>query len=186
MQNDDFIPGRSGAPDLSTKTVVGVFDTNGEALEAARALQRAGIDDTHISLVAQETDRAPDIGAEDTMAGEGAIQGAGVGAVVGGTLAGLVALAVPGVGPLLAAGPLSGAITAALGGALTGAGVGVLAGSFTGLGISKEHAEQYEQAVREGRAILAVKVPGDADVAPIQILLDQQGAREVTSFSPAL
>jgi len=87
---------------------------------------------------------------------------------------------------LLAAGPIAGAITAALGGALVGAGAGVLAGSFSGLGVPKEHAEQYEEAVRSGGAVVAVKVPLDEHIDPIQDALKQQGAKEVTSFSPAL
>lgn len=186
MQSDDFVPGRSGAPDLQTKTVVGVFENTDTAIAAARALQAIGLDETQVSVVAQPSQRGPEMGSEETHAGEGGLAGAGTGAVVGGALAGLAALAIPGVGPLLAMGPIASAITAALGGALVGAGAGVLAGSFSGLGVPKEHAEQYEEAVRRGGAVVAVKVPQDDQVDSIQDALRQQGAQEVTSFSPAL
>lgn len=186
MQSDDYVPGRSGAPDLQTKTVVGVFENNEKALAAAQALEGVGLDRTQISVVAQESQRAPERGSEDTFAGAGGAAGAGVGAVVGGAAAGLAALAIPGVGPLLAIGPIAGAIAAALGGALAGAGVGVLAGSFSGLGVPTAEAEQYEKAVQEGGSVVAVKVPLDQHVEPIQDALKQQGAKEVTSFSPAL
>jgi hypothetical protein len=186
MQSDDFVPGRSGAPDLQTKTVVGVFENSDKAVAAAHALRQIGLDETQISVVAPQSDRGPEMGAESTHASEGGVAGAGTGAVVGGLVAGLAALAIPGVGPLLAAGPIAAAITAALGGALVGAGAGVLAGSFSGLGVPKEHAEQYEHAVRGGGAVVAVKVPFDEHIDPIQEALRQQGAHEVTSFSPAL
>ncbi len=186
MQSDDFVPGRTGAPDLQTKTVVGVFENSDTAVAAAQALRRIGLDETQVSIVAQQRERGPEMGAEFTHAGEGGVAGAGTGAVVGGVLAGLAALAIPGVGPLLAAGPIAGAITAAIGGALVGAGAGVLAGSFSGLGVPKEHAEQYEAAVRGGGAVVAVKVTLDQYIDPIQDALKQQGAKEVSSFSPAL
>src|SRR5829696_5706376 len=106
--------------------VIGVFDNSSEAREAVERMINAGIDRDQISLVTRDTDHDK-IGDDTTEHTSGAAKGAGVGAAVGGVgglIAGLAGLAIPGIGPILAAGP----IAAAIGGALGGAGLGAAAG----------------------------------------------------------
>ena len=93
----------------------------------------------------------------------------------------MAALAIPGIGPFLAAG--------AIGSALTGAATtftGALVGSFVGLGVPTEHGERYEAAVRAGAVVLTAQVP-DADVAAeARGVLAQSGARETAVYQPTL
>jgi hypothetical protein len=167
-------------PDLEARTVVGIFDRSAQAQTAMEALHGAGIQQSGIALVMQEQGNAPERGAEDTKADTGTVTGASVGAVLGG-IAGLAALAIPGIGPILAAGPIAAAI-----GALTGGALGGLVGSFSGLGIPTEHAEAYDAAVRAGGVVLAVRVPDRDSSDRIGHLLEQYGARESSSYAQAL
>src|SRR4051794_21169464 len=114
------------------KTIVGLFDHFAEAEATVRDLERAGYDRTDISLVANESARGAarkttTAGGDDTGTAEGAGTGAVIGGVAGGAaglIASLAGLAIPGVGPILLAGPLMAA--------LTGAGVGAVAGGLIG------------------------------------------------------
>src|SRR5215213_2609751 len=91
--------------DLATRNVVAVFDSFADADAALAVLGQAGVAAQDISVVGKRPGDAPEIGARDTHASQGGAVGATVGAAIGG-LIGLAALAVPGVGPLLAAGAL--------------------------------------------------------------------------------
>ena len=144
------------------------------------ALEASGYPREDISLVMQERGSAPEIGAEATHADTGIATGVGAGAVLGG-IAGLAALAIPGVGPLLAAGPL-----AALLGAVSGAALGGLLGSFTGLGIPTEAAKEYEAAVREGGVVVAAKAADADNEKRITDVLQQHGPRTGHSYTQAL
>ncbi|UQZ36555.1 low temperature-induced protein [Paenibacillus sp. PK3_47] len=139
-----------------TNKIVGVFDTEQEATRAIEGLQRQGITNDEISVITRDRDEMKSI-SEDTgtMAPEGVATGAATGGVVGGVtglLAGIGALAIPGIGPILAAGP----IVATLTGAAIGAGAGGLVGGLIGLGIPEDEAKDYEGYVDSGKILVLV------------------------------
>lgn len=141
------------------KTVVGLFDTFEDAQNAVRDLRSAGFSGDDISLVAQDEGGhyAQHLqGGEKQNVGDGAAAGAGIGAVLGGLgglLLGLGALAIPGIGPILAAGP----IVAALGGAGVGAIAGGIVGALVDLGIPEEHANMYAEGIRRGGTLVVAR-----------------------------
>src|SRR5439155_22267453 len=122
-----------------------------------QAPQRAGYAPEHVSVVRGPAGTPPPRSASDTKSGAGTAAGAAAGAVIGGAI-GLTALALTGVGAVLAAGP----ILAALSAALTGGAVGALVGSLAGLGVPTERAKHYEAAVRAGGILVAVHTPDEA------------------------
>jgi uncharacterized protein (TIGR02271 family) len=152
-----------------TNTIVALYDDMDTAHQAVRALRDAGIANDRISLVAQDAggQYAKTLGTTTTDtgtdAGDGAATGAGVGAVVGGIgglLVGLGALAIPGLGPVLAAGPLAAAISALVGagaGAVAGGVAGGLLGALVDMGVPEEEAGYYAEGVRRGGALLTVE-----------------------------
>lgn len=139
-----------------TKKIVGVFDTEREATKAIKELQAKGIPSDDISVVTRDRDDLNTITDEtETMAPEGVATGAATGGVVGGIaglLAGIGALAIPGIGPIIAAGPIAAALT----GAAVGAGAGGLVGGLVGLGIPEEEAREYEGYVDKGKILVLV------------------------------
>ena len=181
LKTDDPGSGTSGiVPNLQSRVVVAVFEQRESAEAAVRDLESAGYPSDDISLVMQRPGSAADIGAGDTKADQGMATGITAGAVLGG-IAGLAALAIPGVGVILAAGPLAVAL-----GALGGAALGGLVGSFTGLGIPQEEAVRFDEAVRAGGIVVSVKVDDRADEERARTTLDQHGPREVGSYTQAL
>jgi uncharacterized protein (TIGR02271 family) len=151
------------------KTVVGLFDTFGEAQSVVEDLMSNGFRREDISVVANEnaTGRERMVGdTNENAAAEGAGAGAVGGTVLGGALGLLVGaglLAIPGIGPVLAAGPLAAAIgttTAAVGATALGAGIGAatggLIGGLVGAGVPKEDAEYYAEGVRRGGTLVSV------------------------------
>jgi len=159
------------------KTVVGLFDNLSEAHRAVDDLSRLGLSRSDISVIAPKRDAADtvDTDAHDkTHAAEGAGIGATTGALAGGAagiLASLGLLAIPGIGGLLAAGP----IVAALTGAGIGAAAGGIIGGLVGLGIPEEHAEEYEEGVRRGGTIVTAKVD-ETKADEAAAILDRHGA----------
>src|SRR4051812_31073553 len=143
------------------KTIVGLFDHFSEAEAVVRDLERAGYNRGTISIVASEqvrgsarTTAAAGRSSDDTSAAEGAGTGAVIGGVTGGVaglIASLAGLAIPGVGPVLLAGPLMAALT----GAGVGAGAGGLIGALTAAGGPDEHAQDYQGGGKRGGAPLA-------------------------------
>ncbi len=138
------------------RTVVGLFDTFEHAQTVADDLVRRGFSRNDISIVSNDAAQAhtTDTPAEHTHHDSGA-EGATTGAVIGtgiGAVAGLAALAIPGIGPVVAAGPL----LAALGGAGIGAVTGGLLGGLADAGVPEEHAEIYAEGVRRGGALVMV------------------------------
>jgi hypothetical protein len=114
-----------------------------------------------------------------TKAPEGAVAGGAAGAVAGGTfglLVGLGALAIPGLGPLLAAGPL----VAALAGVGAGGAVGSLTGALVGMGIPEYEAKRYESHLHAGGALLSVHVASDDEARRAKAILDGYGAHDIT------
>ncbi len=137
--------------------MVGVFLTEREAAEAVEELKRYGYTTDNISIVTRDREHAEEIlDQHHNKAPEGAAGGAAAGGLLGGfggLLAGLGALAIPGIGPLLAAGP----IAAALAGIAVGATGGGLVGGLIGLGIPEEEAKAYDEHVGGGRVLLIVE-----------------------------
>src|SRR4029079_18570228 len=161
------------------ETVVGVFEDRERAREAIEALKENGFDADTISILSPDRQATQSI-ADDTgaHAGSGAATGALAGGVLGGLggwLVGIGALAIPGVGPFIAAG----AFATALGGAAIGAGLGAIAGALVGMGVPEEHAEYYEGEAKAGGTLITVRAAGRYDEAR-QILRDH-GAYDIES-----
>ena len=145
------------------------------------ALQQAGFRNTDISALFPENEGTKDFAHEKhTKAPEGTATGAGTGAVVGGTLgwlAGIGALAIPGVGPLIAAGP----IVAALAGAGAGGAIGGLTGALVGMGIPEYEAKRYEGRVKEGGVLLSVHSDNSDWTRKAKDILERTGAEDISS-----
>ena len=160
-----------------TTTISRLYDNYADAEQAVTRLESAGVPHADISLVANNSDdwyggkidRDRD-GTDDRA--EGAGTGAGIGAGLGGAaglLAGLGLLAIPGLGPVVAAGWL--AATAA--GAAAGAATGGIIGALTEAGVSKEDASRYAEGVRRGGTLVSARVP-DEDRARLDALLHER------------
>src|ERR1019366_5695086 len=130
--------------------VFGIFSTKSQADRSVEDLVKSGFTNDDISVLLPDHDGSKDFGhAKNTKAPEGATTGVSVGGAVGGALgllAGIGALAIPGVGPLIAAGP----IMAALAGLGAGGAVGGLIGALVGMGIPEYEAKRYEGRVKDG------------------------------------
>jgi uncharacterized protein (TIGR02271 family) len=142
-------------------------------------LKDAGFDPNTISILSPDKQATQTMAEETgTHAGSGAATGAVTGGIlggVGGWLVGIGALAIPGIGPFIAAGAFATALT----GAAIGAGVGAVAGALVGMGIPKEEAEYYEGEVKSGRTLVAVRDEGRYDEA--QRILRQHRAYDIES-----
>jgi hypothetical protein len=152
------------------KSVIGIVETQIQAERIVDQLQQSGVSSGDVSVLFPDKRGTKDFAHEhNTKAPEGAIAGVGAGGVLGGTLgllAGIGALAIPGVGPLIAAGPLM----ATLSGAAAGAAVGGVAGGLIGLGVPEFEAKSYEGKIRNGNILIAVHTDnGDAEKRAKQI-----------------
>lgn len=157
------------------KTVVGSFDSFEEATQVAEDLRTAGFMDSDVNVVANNTLRIDPFHATEDAKGlaTGAVAGGAVGGAAG-LAASLIGLAIPGIGPILAAGP----IVATLAGAGAGAVAGGLIGGLTDLGVSKSHAEYYAETVRRGGALVTVRVDaGRVDEA--ESIMRRNGAIDI-------
>jgi hypothetical protein len=144
------------------QTVMAMYDRIDDAQNAVRALKDAGFSGSDISLVAQD---AAGIGKglgvktdKPSAAAGGATAGAVLGGI-GGLLVGLGALVIPGIGPVIAAGPLAGAVTALVGagaGAVAGGAAGGLMGALVDMGVPHDEAQFYVEGVRRGGALVSV------------------------------
>jgi hypothetical protein len=166
----------------SKKTAVfGIYKTRTSTEYAVDTLAKSGFPVPDISVLLPETLGAKDMGTEKaTKAPEGAATGAGSGAVVGGTLgllAGIGALAIPGVGPLIAAGP----IMAALAGMGVGGTVGGVAGGLIGLGIPEYEAKRYEGRIHSGGILLSVHCDTSGEIKRAKQIMEQTGAEDISS-----
>ena len=161
-----------------TVTISRLYDNYSDAQRAVASLEAAGVPHSDLSIVAnnsdnwysteKKVDRDRD-GVDDRA--EGAATGAGVGAGLGGAaglLAGLGLLAIPGLGPVVAAKKLASAALGATAGAATGGVVGAL----TQAGVSDEEAPLYAEGVRRGGTLVSARVP-DADRARYEAILNQ-------------
>jgi hypothetical protein len=158
---------------MATRTIARLFDSSAEARSAVHDLEAAGFAHDDMSLVARDgEDGRP--GDTSTDSNSGAGTGATLGTLVGGgagLLAGIGALAVPGLGPIVAAGWLVAALT----GAGVGAAAGGLLGGLTSAGISEEHAEIYAEGVRRGGHLVTLRV-AEARVMEAEAILTRHGA----------
>ena len=153
-----------------TQTISGLFDDYNSASAAVSALEDSGIPHADISIVGHNADgsRTSSAGAENE-AGRGAEIGTAVGGI-GGLLAGLGMLAIPGVGPVVAAGWLVTTITGAGIGAAVGGAAGGLIGSLTQAGVAESDAHVYAEGVRRGGTLVTARVP-DAQASAAQSIL---------------
>jgi hypothetical protein len=182
-KNDNPGGGEYGErPDLAARVIVGVFERYRDAEQAVRALHTSGFNDRDVSLVAPHAGSAAELSADETAADQGGAAGVAAGAATGAALAGLLTLAVPGIGALLAIGPLA----AALGGGMVGGALGGLIGSLAGLGIPTEEAREYEAAVRAGKSIVTVRAADTQAIRNAERTLSAQGAASVHSYQDAL
>ena len=154
----------------------------GGGLEALRA---AGFRGTDISVLMPENVGTKDfVHKKDTKAPEGATTGVASGAVIGGALGWLVgigALAIPGLGPFIAAGPIMGLLA----GAGAGGAVGGVAGALIGMGIPEYEAKRYEGRVKSGGILLSVHCDSSEWVKRGKQLLEQTGAEEIGTAGEA-
>ncbi|GAA5544170.1 MULTISPECIES: general stress protein [Brucella] len=138
------------------KTVTGLFDNYEAAKDAVARLENAGFPSDDISIVSHHRDDD-----SESNAGSGAGVGAGLGAAVGGAgglLTGLGFMAIPGVGPVVAAGWLAATLTGAVGGAVVGGVAGGLIGALTESGVSEEDAHLYAEGVRRGGSLVTARI----------------------------
>ena len=165
-----------------SKTVVGLFDDFQDAQSVVTELTNAGFRREGISIAANQTAAGYTGNGSDLNAGTGntghavgkdAGVGAGVGGVVG-LLVGLGLLTVPGIGPILAAGPIAAALGATVGSTVVGAGLGAVAGGLIGglthIGVPKDHAEYYAEGVRRGGTLVTVDAPDDKAQQAVDIM----------------
>lgn len=163
----------------------GIYKTRAGAESAVDALRAEQFRNTDISVMLPENQGTKDFAHEkNTKAPEGAATGAGSGAVIGGTLgwlAGIGALAIPGLGPFIAAGP----IVAALAGVGVGGAVGGLTGALVGMGIPEYEAKRYEGRVKEGGILLSVHCDDSKWTKKAKEILERTGAEDVSSTGEA-
>jgi len=153
------------------QTLTRLYDNHDAAAAVVNQLEASGVPHSDISIVSNDADGRL-IGGDttDDAAATGAGTGASIGTVLGGgagLLAGIGALAIPGVGPIVAAGWLVAALT----GAGVGAAAGGLLGSLTGAGVSEEDSHVYAEGVRRGGTLVTVRAD-DAQAARLQTMLD--------------
>ena len=159
-----------------TKTVTRLFDDYGEARTAVRALESSGFARDDISIIANKNvhggyDRDNDDINEDGDVTRGATTGAILGGV-GGLLAGLGLLAIPGLGPIVAAGWLASTAAGASIGGVGGAATGGIVGALKNSGHDDDEANVYSEGVRRGGTLVSVRVPDDRRAAAEAVLLE--------------
>jgi len=165
------------------KSVFGIFDSRSALESTVDNLKTAGFRSTDISVLMPTPESTKNFAHEKaTKAPEGATTGATSGLAVGGVLgwlAGIGALAIPGVGPFVAAGPIVGAIA----GAGIGGAVGGIAGALIGLGIPEYEAKRYETLVKEGGMLLSVHVDNSDFQDRAKDILKAGGAKDIATSS---
>jgi hypothetical protein len=165
--------------------VFGIYSNQVNLENSVDALRGAGFSNSDISVLFPTNEGTREFAHEkSTKAPEGTAVGAGTGAVLGGGLgwlAGIGALAIPGLGPFIAAGP----IMAALAGVGVGGAVGGLTGALVGLGVPEYEAKRYEGRVKDGGILLSVHSDTSGEVARAKEILKQTGAQDISSTGEA-
>jgi hypothetical protein len=158
-----------------------ISDDRAKTISILNSLRAIGVRESEISVVMPHDDGGGDIAIEGaTKLPEGAATGAGSGMVLGGVLgwmAGIGALAIPGLGPFIAAGP----IMAALGGAAIGGAAGTLTGGLIGLGFSEYEAKQYEGYLKDGNALISVSVADSDEVSKVKKVFTDAKAKHIST-----
>ena len=170
---------------MANTSVFAIYNTREEVERAVDALRDRGFRATDISVLWPENQGTKDLAHEvHSKAPEGATAGAGTGALIGGTLgwlAGIGALAIPGIGPLIAAGP----IVAALAGAGAAGAVGGITGALIGYGVPEIEAKRYEGRVRKGGILLSVHADDRDWAKRAKDLLVQSGGQDISTADEA-
>ena len=170
---------------MANTAVFGIYPDRLSTENAVAALKEAQFRNTDISVLFPENEGTKDFAHEkNTKAPEGAATGASSGAVIGGTLGWLVgigALAIPGLGPFIAAGPL----LAALAGVGAGGVVGGLTGALIGMGIPEYEAKRYDGRVRQGGILASVHCDSSEWIGRAKDILKQTGAQDIASAGEA-
>jgi hypothetical protein len=163
--------------------VFGIYPSYANVESGVDGLKAAGFSNRDISVLFPESAGSKGFAHEKgTKAPEGATAGAGTGVVVGGTmgwLLGIGALAIPGLGPFIAAGP----IMAALAGAGVGGAVGGITGALVGMGIPEYEAKRYEGRVKNGGILLSVHSDNSDETKRAKQILEATGAQDISSTS---
>jgi hypothetical protein len=161
--------------------VFGIYKSSGLAERAVDQIVGAGFSNNDISVLLPDTNSSKEFAHEkNTKAPEGTAAGVTTGGVVGGTLgllAGIGALAIPGLGPFIAAGP----IMASLAGLGIGGAVGGLVGALVGMGIPEYEAKRYEGRIKDGGVLLSVHCDTSDEISRAKDLLKATGAEDISS-----
>jgi len=162
------------------KAVFCIAKTETQARNIVDQLKTAGFSNNDISVLFPDKSGTKDFAHEqNTKAPEGAATGAGTGGVLGGVfgwLVGIGALAIPGLGPFIAAGP----IMAALSGAAAGAALGGISGALIGMGIPEYEAKRYEGKVKEGNILISVHTEDGTERSRVKDIFTQAGAEDIS------
>jgi hypothetical protein len=166
---------------MANSVVFGIFSTKEQVETAVDEMKREGFRNADISVLFPHNEGTKDFALEKgTKSSEGAAAGATSGAVIGGALGWLVGigvLAIPGLGPFIAAGP----IMALISGVGVGATVGGLTGALIGLGIPEYLATRYEGRIKGGCILLSVHADDSKWIQKAKRILEQQGANDIAS-----
>ena len=166
---------------MANKSVFCLARDESQACQIIENLKATGFSNNDISVLLPDTNSTREFAyTKGTKAPEGAATGVSTGGVVGGILGWLVgigALAIPGLGPFVAAGPLM----AALSGAAVGGVAGGLIGTLVGMGIPEYEAKRYESRLREGRLLLAVHSENSDQTKSAKQIFEQAGAEDIAT-----
>jgi hypothetical protein len=166
---------------MRNKSVFCLTRDENQACNIVTELKNAGFSNDDISVLLPDKDGTRAFAYQKgTKAPEGAVTGAGTGGVVGGALgwlAGIGALAIPGIGPFVAAGP----IMAALSGAAIGATTGGIVGTLVGMGIPEYEAKRYEGRLREGRILISVHSDNSDETKRAKEIFEHNNAEDISS-----
>jgi Protein of unknown function (DUF3341) len=166
---------------MSKSSVICIAKTESQALAIVDQLKANNFSNNDISVLFPDKTGTKDFAHEQhTKAPEGATTGGVTGGILGGALGWLVgigALAIPGVGPFIAAGP----IMAALGGAALGGAVGGITGALIGLGIPEYEAKRYEGKIKDGNILISVHTDNHEEISRAKDIFKKGGAEDISS-----
>ncbi len=156
---------------------------NEQASNLVERLKTVGFTANEISVLLPDSESSKDFAIDNqTKSPEGAAVGASTGAAVGGALgwlAGIGSLAIPGVGPLIAAGPIMAALT----GVAVGGAVGGVSGALIGMGIPEYEATRYVGKLKGGRCLVSVHAEDSAEISRAKRIMEEAGAEDISSSS---
>lgn len=170
---------------MSKKSVFCLVGSRNEADQIVERLKKANFSNNEVAVLFPAGGKNPEfVEMNNKAVADASVTRAGTGAVVGGALgwiAGIATLAIPGVGPFLAAGP----ILAALSSAAIGATAGGIAGGLIGMGIPEADAKRYEGRVKTGNVLISVHTDDPGDLARARDIFRQTGAQDICTAGEA-